>query len=441
MTGFVTESALMRTSRGSTLALATALGVTPLGNVDHPVYFTGFVSRPDIAAAGLLTVADVAMARYADVGLMQRLANLDPIVTASGDRLRFESFSACNGVHARFDLLAEGVDSGEIGFGTTNVDINQPLRTALARVDRAELLHLAVGRDALDVATIDRTYVERKVGLPDRWVRGCAEVPVIAESMTPVATLRSTQITRFLGELPSVAPPGPLRHLVVVGGTPRTVAHRVPGSTPITGTSRLTVCSRIARFASELTVFAGPSDTSAWVFELPGARLILVLSPGPYRGFSGEGGLLALLAGPSAAALGHQLLGHLSWTPSIDEMALSGASGLDAHQVRTGLAWLAASGRVGYDLTERTRFHRDLPVDGEKVLRRNPRLVGAQRLVERGAVSPAGSGFLVKGSTGAYRVLAGQCTCRWFAEHGGARGPCKHLLAVALAREGVGGPD
>ena len=439
MTGFVSESALTTSRHGSELALATALGVTPQGEVEHPVYFSGLVARPEITAAGLLTVADVAMARYADVGLMQRLANLDPIVTASGDRLRFESFSACNGVHARFDLLAEGVDSGEIAFGTTNVDINQPLRTALARVDRAELLHVAVGRDALGVSTFERSYVERKVGLPDRWVRGCAEVPVIAESMTPVATMRSSQITRFLGELPPVAPPGPLRFLLVVGGTPRTVAHRVPGSVPITGTSRLAACSRIARFASELTAYTGPNDTSAWVFELPGARLTLVLSPGPYRGFSGEGGLLALLAGPSAAALGHHLLAHLAWTPSIDETALSGASGLDPHQVRTGLAWLAAAGRVGYDLTEQTSFHRDLPVNGEKVLRRNPRLVGAQRLVERGAISPDGSGFLVRGATSTYRVQVDGCTCPWFAEYGGSRGPCKHLLAVALVQETAGG--
>ena len=89
--------------------------------------------------------------RYADLGLAKRLANLDPVVTASGDRLRFESFSACNGVYARFDLMPDGIDSGEVGFGTTNVDINPPLRAALASVPRGELLHLAVGSDELRV--------------------------------------------------------------------------------------------------------------------------------------------------------------------------------------------------------------------------------------------------------------------------------------------------
>ncbi len=435
MSGFTTESTMTHASDQTRLDLATALGVTPDGAVDHPVFFSGFLGRPDVAAAGLLTVADVAMARYADAGLGKRLANLDPIVTASGDRLRFESFSACNGVHARFDLLADGVDSGEIAFGTTNVDVNQPLRTALARVDRNQLMHLAVGQDTLTASTPEDTHVERKVGLPDRWVRGCAEVPTIAAAMEPRATLRGAQITRFLGELPTSPPPGPSLYLVTVAGSARTTPHRLPGSVAITGTSRLKATARISRYATELSIYAGPNDTSGWVFDVPGGRLTLLLSPGPYRGFSGEGGLLSLLAGPTAARDGEQLLGHLAWTPAIDEARLATAAGMSAEEVRTGLAWLAASGRVGFDLTEQARFHRDLPVDGEKVLRRNPRLAGARRLVERGALAADGAGWLVTGDHDTHRVQGQNCSCPWVTEHGRSRGPCKHVLAVALMVE------
>ncbi len=439
MNAFASASALTRDDTGTRLALATARGVTPDGVVDRPSFFAGFLARPDVAAAGLLSVADVAMARYADAGLAQRVANLDPIVTAGGDRLRFESFSACNGVHARFDLLADGVDSGEITFGTTNVDVGQPLRTALARVDRHQLLHLAVGRDALTASTPEHTHVERAVGLPDRWVRGCAEVPSIAAGMRPVATLRGAQITRFLGDLPSTAPPGPSLYLVTVGGSVRTTGHRLPGSVAITGTSRLKAAARIARFATDLTVFDGPSDTSGWVFEVPGGRVTLMLSPGPFRGFSGEGGLLELLAGPEARQQGEALLPHLAWTPSVDEVRLARVAGRTRQEVRAGLAWLSASGRVGFDLAEQARFHRDLPVDAEQVLRRNPRLRGARRLVDGGAVTAQGAGWLVAGDHGTYRVEGDHCTCPWVAEHGHSRGPCKHLLAVALVGDAVSG--
>ena len=432
MSGFVDASTLTHDADGARLDLATALGATPQGLVEHPVFFTGFLARPDVAAAGLLTVADVAMARYADAGLAKRLANLDPIVTASGDRLRFESFSACNGVHARFDLLADGIEAGAVAFGTTNVDVNQPLRSALARIGRADLLHLAVGTDSLTASSLAESHVERKVGLPDRWVRGCAEVPVLTEAMRPVTTLKGAAVTRFLGELPSVAPPGPTLHLVRVGAAVRTTAHAVPGAVPITGTSRLRAAGRIARFATELHVFAGPSDSSGWVFEVPGGRLTLVLSPGPFRGFSGEGGLLGLLVGPGAEALGERLLDHLAWTPHVNEAQLADASGLGRGEVRTGLAWLAACGRVGHDLAENARFHRDLPVDSARVLRRNPRLAGARRLVDAGAVRQDQDGWQVRGDHGTYIVTGDRCTCPWEAEHSGTRGPCKHVLAVAM---------
>lgn len=434
MSDFVAPSTLEAHAGQATLSLATALGATPTGLVDHPAFFTGLLARPDVAAAGMLAVADVAMARYADPGLMKRLANLDPLVTASGDRLRFESFSACNGVYARFDLLGDGVEGGEIGFGTTNVDINQPLRNALARVGRTELLHLAVGDDALAASSLDETHVEEKVSLPDRWVRGCAEVPSVAARMEPALTLHGAAITRLLGLLPAGMPPGPTLYLITVGAVVRATPQRLPRSIPVTGTARLAAAARIARHATTLTVHAGPYDTSAWVFEVPGGRLTLMLSAGPYRGFSGEGGLLTLLADPAAEVAGGLLLRHLAWASTIDPGGLARTTGLSPAEIEAGLAWLTASGRVGYDLTEQTYFHRDLPADTAQVLKRSPRLVGARRLVERGAVAADGRGWIVDGVHDRYRVLDDRCTCPWELEHQGARGPCKHVLAVAIAR-------
>ena len=59
------------------------------------------------------------------------LGAADPVVTAEPDRLRFESFSACCGVHARFDLHPDGLDVRACRPGTTNVDFNPPMREAL----------------------------------------------------------------------------------------------------------------------------------------------------------------------------------------------------------------------------------------------------------------------------------------------------------------------
>ena len=138
-------------------------------------------------------MADVAAARYYQPQLR---ASLDPVVTANGDRLRFESFSGCCGVHARLDVLTDGLDGDDIGHGTTNVDVNNPLREGLSRIGAGEPLHLAVGPDALEVTTLDGPMVEKKVPLPDRWLRGFAETQVLAAGFdlviveTPVLAIR-----------------------------------------------------------------------------------------------------------------------------------------------------------------------------------------------------------------------------------------------------------
>jgi hypothetical protein len=432
--GYLADSIL---SDADGLGLHTALGQTPLGRVDHPELFRGFLSRPDVAAAGILAVADVAATRYADFGLARRLANLDPVVTVSGDRVRFESFSACNGVHARFDLLPDGIDSGQAGFGTTNVDINQPLRTALAGVGAAGLLHMAIGSEELRISTPDASYTEERVNLPDRWVRGFAETPLLAKSMCLATELTGPAVARFVGSLPRAGTPGPDLHLLPVTGRLRTILDAAPGSVLLAGSARLRSAARLVRFATELRIYSSEHGTSGWAFEVPGGRLTLLLTAGAYRGFSGEGSLLTLLAAPEAEQSGRRIRGALAWEPAIDPALLERDLDLTSDEVASGLAWLAASGRIGYDMTEADWFHRELPVDTEMVLRRNPRLVSAQGLVENHAVHRDEAHWTVQGTKGTtYRVTAEGdqlcCDCPWAHDHQAGRGPCKHALAVLI---------
>lgn len=426
------------------LDLQTALGRTPEGLVEHPELFRGFLSHPHVAAAGVLAVADVAATRYADVGLAKRLADLDPVVTVSGDRIRFESFSACNGVHARFDLLPDGIDTGDARFGTTNVDVNQPLRTALAGAAAASLMHLSVGSDELRVSMPTASFTQEQVVLPERWVRAFGEAPTSAASMTQVAELHGPAVARLLGSLPRAGSPGPTLHLRPAGATLRPLLDMAPGTVLLDGPARLGAATRVVRFCSRLTVHQDPHGATAWVFEVPGGRLTLQLTAAAYRGFSGNGSLLALLARPQAQRDGQRVVGALGWQPQVDRRTLAGALDMTADEVEGGLAWLGASGRVGYDVADETWFHRELPVDDvDAVLRRNPRLVGAQRLVDTGAVRTQGDSWTVRGSTtDGYTVRADACgdlvcDCAWADEHRSGRGPCKHVLAVLLvARSG-----
>lgn len=450
---------------GRRLGLETSRGATPAGIKDHPRFFAGFLTSPQVAAAGLLAVADVAAARY----YRQRLpASLDPVVTGSGDRLRFESFSGCGGVYARLDVLESGLDGTEVGHGTTNVDVNNPLREALSRIGTDDPLHLRVGPDELAVTTLDGPVVEKKVPLPDRWLRGFAEAQVIASGFDLRAELPAAEAVRFLRSLPRGSTrggSGAPQWVVPAGRGLRPTTRPVPGAVCLPGPERLIALQRVLRHATALRVYgpavgAGSSATGAagaaagaWEAVLPGMRLTLTLSPDASRGFSGEGGVLDALAtgAPATDAAGARgaedaelIAVLLAWEPRIDVGELAAASGLPAERVRAALVRLGTSGRVGYDTAEAAYFHRELPYDAERVERHNPRLRAAGALVAAGAVVLDGALGTVTAQDGhLHRVRDDEgrlsCTCLWWAKYRGGRGPCKHALAVRMVRRGTPG--
>ena len=419
---------------GLTLDLAPAL--TPTGLVDRPGFFHGFAAHPVVVTRSLLVLADIASTRYfrpAPVGVR------DPILTAGGDRLRAECFSACNGVLARLDLLASGLDGGQIGHGTTNVDIGPAMRRALARVPRGGLLHLDVGTDRLRASTPAESVEERHVQMPDRWVRALGNAAELTQPLVERFSVGAAGARRFVQTLPRA---GATRTdqvwLSAARGQPVMKPHRTPEGVRLMGTHRLAAVARLLAHLEGLTVYAPADGDGATALELalPGARLTLVLTVEPSRGFSGEGSLLTALAAPNVAEDADLISALLAFDPRIDESRLAREASLPEPRVRAALAVLGGSGRVGWDNHEQAWFHRELPHDPSRVERDNPRLVAAQRLVDAGAVTPDGDHWLVAGGEAGYRVQGELpdegCTCTWYLRHAGSRGPCKHVLATRL---------
>jgi SWIM zinc finger len=427
------------------VGLETSGGVTTAGRVAHPHFFTGFLAGAEQAATGLLAVANVAQARYYNP---QLIALRDPVVTCGGDRLRFESFSGCCGVYARLDVLPGALDGEVIDRGTTNVDVNGALREALARVGGADPLRLTVGPDELAVTTLDGPVVEKKVPLPERWLRGFTEVQVITASFDPRAELPAGEAVRFLRSLPRPrrrSRAGVALWAVPAGRSLRLTARPVPGAVCLPGPERLETLLPLLRFVRSLRAYGpvaaadSPPLASAWELELPGMRLVLTLSPEPRRGFSGEGAALHALADDDTAADADLVGALLAFEPRVEVDLLAERAGLPADRVRAALAQLGTAGRVGFDVAEAAYFHRELPYDPDRVERMNPRLRNARALVEAGAVRLDGDVATVRGDDHDQRVRfspdgAASCTCPWWAKFRGSRGPCKHVLAAGIAR-------
>jgi hypothetical protein len=444
----VTAVATYTYLRPSSLA-GDALTLQTSGNprgapANHPRFYSGFVTAPEPTATGLLAVAEVARTRYYQP--LNR-ASLDPVVTGSRDRLRFESFSGCCGVYARLDVLPAGMDGEMVDHGTTNVDVNPALRQALARVGGKAPLRLDVGPDELVVSTMDGSVVERKVPLPARWLRGFAEVQVISSGFDPRFEVSGAEAAAFLRRLPG-GPDRSVLWVVPAGRGLRLTSRPVPGAVCLPGPGRLVAMRPLLRFAQVVRAY-GPlvtqatvSAPSAWELASPTLRFTLTLSPEPARGFSGEGAVLSSLAGEGVIDDADLIGALLAWDPTIDVDALASSAGLPARRVRAALAQLGASGRVGYDVAEAGYFHRVLPYSADAAARLNPRLVGARRLVADGAVGAfAGDAtegrVLVTSGEERYqvRIVDSQpvsCTCQWWGRYRGDRGPCKHVLAAML---------
>ncbi len=429
------------------LLLSTSGGLTSRGLLDHPCFFDGFLGHPEQMATALLAIGRVARTRfYVPPGMLAAvLRAADPVVTSNGDRLRFESFSACCGVYARLDVLPSALDGPALDTGTTNVDLNPPVREALAGISGVEPLHLAVGED-VTVTTLDTSVTEKKVPLPERWLKGFAEVQVIASTMQPILEVSPVEARRFLRSLP--AAPGARTApvwAVAAGRGLRLTGRGGAGAVPLAGPERLRVLVPLLRFATSLRAYA-PTDAgsrpaaSVWELELQDGRLVVTLSPEVSRGFSGEGGVLRDLSDPASAGDADLVSALLAFEPRIDILMLAREADLPPDRVLRALARLGAAGRVGFDAREGAYFHRELPYDATVLEAMHPRLRGARQLIDQAAVRFDGdlayvrSGdveHVVRPADGGYR-----CSCPWYGKHQSDRGPCKHVLAVELVRGG-----
>jgi hypothetical protein len=439
---YVRRSAVSFAEGQTNLLLATSGGRTALGPAAHPVFFDGFLNHAEQTATALLAVARVARTRfYTPPGMVAAiLRTADPVVTSNGDRLRFESFSACCGVYARFDALPGSLDGHVIDTGTTNVDFNPPMRDALARIGSGEPLHLQVGEDVV-VRTLDVKVTERKVPLPERWLKGFAEVQLASASVTPTFEISATAARTFIRELPSSSSRKPVWVVLGARGLRITTRPTLDGVS-LSGLDRLKPLEPLLRFARSLRAYAGPHDpqgsTGVWELDLDDARLTLTLSPESSRGFSGEGGVLWDLADDDSADDADLISALLSYEPRIDITSLASQAGLTEERVLRALGQLGAAGRVGHDAAEGAYFHRELPYDADRLAAMHPRLRDARALVDANAVRIDGDSAFVRSGDIDHIVRrtpdGARCTCPWFAKYKGSRGPCKHVLAADLFR-------
>ena len=419
---------------GPQLSLATC-------DADHarPHFFQGRMRQPRAMGEMLYVLSEVVRTHF----FLPRPPNLDPVLTSNEAMLRLEGFSGCCGVYARVDLPADGFDGDVLGRGTTNVDFNTPMRNALLRLRDEEDVELAVGADEVMLSRGEAKIVEKKVKLPLRWIKGFSEVQAYLPRLTLKMEISAAEGLRFVRTLPRTTKPKMPSYAVSTSRSIRLSQRPQRGAVQILGTHRVKVIEPLLARAKMLRVWSDDaSGASAWEVAYPsGGTFFLMISPEVFRGFSGEGQVLAALAKPPPDPVIASVRAALKWQSQLDAGALAAELGVAISEVEGALAVLGSRGLAGFDAGAGRYFHRELPFDLDKVEDMQPRLGNARKLVENGDVRPLETAgvFEVKGAGTIHRVTLREdqdtCTCPWFSKYLGRRGPCKHMLAASLLQD------
>lgn len=436
---YLKPSSLQKNSNASIVDLSTFGGIE-----ENPYFFQGALKFPRATALCLRILSNVVGARYhiPPAMLEKILREADPVVTCGGEMLRFEGFSGCCGVYARVDLEPDAYDGLIANHGTTNVDFNTPMVSALGQIRDHESVSLAVGTDDVTLLRGSDQIVERKVKLPQRWIRGFSEVQAYQARMQKIFEVSKIESMRFIRNLPANPDNKSVYYVVAAGRGLRLSKQPVGRSVKIAGLVRLRILEQLVHQCHSLLVYAEPEgETSLWELKLGPIRFTLTLSPETWRGFSGEGQALEALGQSQLDSLFNQARASLKWQAQLPIDEFSQNWNVQKKDVLYVLHKLGSQGLVGYDLSLNSYFHRELPFNLEQIEKLNPRLKGAKKLVDNKEIdittqTDTRVEAYVKSSGVRHRVRfingSWRCTCPWFAKYQGKRGPCKHVLATQM---------
>ncbi len=461
-------------------------------NARRPVRFAGTVQRHGFILRIALRALGEAI--WSDDTWIAQSDLLDPVITVHPDRLFFEAFSQDQSVYACLVVDAEVFEpEGEIVTGTTNIDFTAWLWGALGEMRTSRRTTFRVGSEGMEVATAGAGgRFEKKVDLPDSWVRGFLQVqaamgmPGMRLTVEPIDLLSAI---RFLRYTKARVSPRALRYAFEPGEDARLVLEPweqvVPlrgaehnytekKTTRVWGRRRLKLIEGLLPFAESVDIYLkGRALPSFYAVKLPGMAFVLGMTGFSASGFTATGGfdLLAEAAQSDDRHLepaADLLREH--YHRSIGEVAE--ALGLDRPAASRVLVRLCRQGRCMYDVETRRYRHRELfeqPLDEAKYFPPDLRRERAAHLQEQGKVAvrsceaeentktrtlktPEGKvtrqityrDWRVTGAVEGHdpveivvndsdRIIFGRCRCPFFEEHLMNQGPCEHMLALYQA--------
>ena len=396
---------------------------------------------------------------------------LDPIVSVQPDATFFEAFSLDESTYARVSLPHTATRSKqEPVLGTTNIDFGVGLERELARTRSYRPLQLSVGADAVSLDTGVSSTVEKKIDLPESWVRGLVEVQAALSLASVALRLRASAFADVLARLDAQREREGPRALVFElepGRAARVVVQPwgdeyVVGSEPFNGSEPRSIkvwgrrCLRVLRellpLATELTVRLVDSGMpSFWSIELEGINLTIGISGWTAQDWAGRARFSAFT--PAAAnddeAI-EQTADLLKRKHCLSVSELAQAINKSPGEARGVLQRLCLAGSAMFDPQRQVyRFRAlfpNLQLDekqsagleerkGVDLFRSNAVELQSDTITSEGRqleASVSGCSPMLRRDVDG-RINYAQCDCSHFKHNKLRQGPCRHIVALSLA--------
>lgn len=470
-------------------SLATLLGSAALDFAANlrrrPVAFRGRVREPLLLRQLLLALSDIISSDLVTDHDDAWRRTLDPVITVHHDQIFFEAFSNDQSSYARLSAPLDAFDiAGEVRFGTTNIDFNSGLRSALLEMRSSRDTELRVGGGGLGVATtagsVRSEHFERKVDVPDAWVKGFLQVqgalamPLFTFDVHPVDLL--TAIAFFSEHRPPSLPHG-MRFEFQADSTVRLVLEPWERTFTMRGThyagyartvrlwgrKRLELLRDVLPFADRVKVgVLGRGLPHLYVCHCGPYRFTLVLSGWTHNDWSKDVAfdLMAPRIGADDLAVSrvYAYLGeHLAATPA----QVAADTQMPPGDIEQILFQLCRAGRAMAEPASGRYRLRELfaeTFDVDQLTAPDPRIAAGRRLLDAGRVTldtifprdqhPEGkpetrANAQVQDDGMVYHVIVsvdddgrlrfGRCGCPFFQANIMARGPCQHIMAARFA--------
>ena len=401
---------------------------------------------------------------------------IDPIVSVQPDATFFEGFSLDESIYVRVKLPNECVEAEEpIQLGTTNIDFGLGLEKEFARVRSYRPLDIEVGLSSVQIETEIGSAVEKKIELPESWVRGLLEVQsasTIASTHLEVSPVFMAEIIARLEEEKEKNGPRSLR-FKLVPGKPITVElepwgtelsdpkSNYDGSEPseirVWGRRRLLLLKDILPDAEAVKIgLIGSGMPSFWTVNVNETELQVGLSGWTSLDWASRARFAAFLPkGDLSESQLTRISALLKSHGMISARELSAEANFPLKTVSIGLMTLCGAGKALFDSELGVYRWRELYPEFNPSLIMEASLEERKgiELIEENAVNIENLEELENGIRISAivhdknaeqveaeldldgRVIYAECSCYHFKFHKLREGPCRHMVAV-ISHEG-----